>query len=192
MKNPFDGWRGRIAAKVMAGANRDMEQAALDRLAPGPAARVLALGFGAGVGIRLLRARCPEGCVAGVDPSGVMLDEATRRNRADVAAGRVQLVRTGADALPFPAASFDGALAVNSVQLWQPFEPSFVEVARVLRPGARLVTLTHDWAIAHHADPDAWRARAHAALAAAGFVEPEEWHGSARSGRTLGLAARRS
>jgi ubiquinone/menaquinone biosynthesis C-methylase UbiE len=192
MNEAFDGWRGRIVAQVMARWNRDMEQAALDELAPCASDALLVLGFGAGVGIRLARERCPEGWVGGADPSAVMLEEATRRNRADVRARRVRLARTGANALPFANACFDGALAVNSVQLWEPFEPSFVEVARVLRPGAHLVTLTHDWAIAKHAPPDVWLERAGRALAAAGFVEPRHWSGGARSGKTLGLAARRS
>jgi hypothetical protein len=45
--------------------------------------------------------------------------------------------------LPAPNGAFHGAIAVNSIQLWEPLDDSIGEVARTLRPGGRLVALTH-------------------------------------------------
>ena len=189
----FDGWLGWIAARVMARGNADMEAQAIERLAPAPDHAVLELGFGPGVGIALLDARVPGGRVAGVDPSGEMLRVAERRNREAIRAQRVELVRAAASALPWPDASFDGAIAVNCAQLWDPFVDSAREIARVLRPGAQLVTLTHAWAARRHAPSEAaWLAYARAGLAAAGFTAVQDWRGRARTGATLGLAAERA
>jgi ubiquinone/menaquinone biosynthesis C-methylase UbiE len=95
---------------------------------------VLAVGFGPGVGVAALVPRLPLGIVGGIDPSSAMIDQARRRNRAAVNEGRVQLVSAGAEAIPWPDDFFDGAVAVNSIQLWQPFDVSLHEVARVLSP----------------------------------------------------------
>jgi SAM-dependent methyltransferase len=189
----FDGIRGRIAAKVMARGNRAPAAEAIAILDPAPDHAVLAIGFGAGVGVALLAARLHAGRVAGVDPSRVMLDEATRRNRAAIKEGRVDLQLGTADALPWDDASFDGAIAVNSIQLWDPLEGSVAEVARVLRPGGRLVTITHDWALRHHYGTlDRWEATAGEALVAAGFVDIQHRAARAERGRARVLCATRA
>src|SRR4051794_4594354 len=88
----FDGAAGLVAARVMARVNRDAEYEAANRLAPVAGARLLVVGFGPGLGVERLAA---DGAtfVGGVDPSGVMLRAATRRNADAVAAGRVELLR---------------------------------------------------------------------------------------------------
>lgn len=143
----FDGLAGRAVAKVMARSNRAAEEEAVRMLDPAPSDAVLAIGIGPGVGLRHLSERLPTGRAVGIDPSKVMVDQARRWNAAQIAQGRVEVVRASADRLPWPDASFDGAVAVNSIQLWDPIEASVAEVARVMRPGARLVSLTHDWAL---------------------------------------------
>ncbi len=75
----FDGVTGRVAAAVMARRNRDMEEAALQLLAPRRGERILVIGFGPGVGIEMLVARCEPASVIGVDPSPVMVAAARRR-----------------------------------------------------------------------------------------------------------------
>ena len=117
---------------------------------------VVAIGVGPGVGVELLARQVAR--VVAVDPSAVMVDETIRRNRRTIDANLVEVVRTDAADLPLGAAQADGAVAVNSIQLWEPLAASLAEVARVLRPGGRLVTLTHDWAIERNTrrSPDAW------------------------------------
>lgn len=188
----FDGITGTLAARVMAASNSDMEEAAVNQLNPAPGDAVLEIGFGPGVGLELLSRRLTSGPVGGVDPSGAMMREAKRRNRAAIAEGRLKLVKTTADSMPWPDGTFDGAIAVNSVQLFDPLEVSVLEVARVLKPGGRFVTLTHDWAIARdEASPDIWMVRFHLALAEAGFEDVHQWTGKARTGETVGVAARK-
>ncbi len=143
----FDGTAGRLSGPLMARMNRDMELAAIDELAPAPDASVLALGFGPGVGVAALAKRLSSGVVGGVDPSAAMLRQARRRNLSAVERGQVTLERSTADSIPWPNGTFTGALAVNSVQLWDPLEASVREVVRVLAPGGRLVAITHVWAI---------------------------------------------
>lgn len=183
----FDGVRGRAVAKVMARVNRAAEKEAIEILDPRPDDRVLAIGIGPGVGVQMLLDVLRDGQGAGIDPARVMIDEARRRVPEAVERGTVELVRTTADSLPWPDAAFGGAVAVNSIQLWQPFDASVAEVARVLRPGARLVALTHDWAIRKSTgrDVDAWSAWASTICREHGLVGARQWRARAERGRSI-------
>jgi ubiquinone/menaquinone biosynthesis C-methylase UbiE len=172
----FDGPLGLVTGRIMASRNASAELEAIDELAPGPADSVLVIGFGPGVGISALLPRLPAGRIGGVDPSRVMNFLARSRDP------RVRLARTTAVRLPWPDDYFDGATAVNSVMLWSPLEASVAEVARVLRPGARLVTVTHDWALR---DPTA----VEHALASHGFTDVVRRPANADEGRATMLAA---
>jgi ubiquinone/menaquinone biosynthesis C-methylase UbiE len=143
----FEGAAGRVAGAAMARLNRDMEHAAIGVLSPDHADSVLSIGFGPGVGLTELLARLPHGWAAGIDPSPAMVAQARRRNRGEVEAGRLAIAEAAAERIPWPDDSFDGVLAVNSIQLWAPLPEGLREVARVLRPGGAFVTLTHVWAI---------------------------------------------
>jgi ubiquinone/menaquinone biosynthesis C-methylase UbiE len=192
MVSLFDGPAGAVAAKVMAIGNRDMEAEAVAELAPDDSDAVLVIGFGPGVGIRMLLPHLPQGWIGGIDPSGAMVREARRRNRAAFDEGRLRLEQTTAAAIPWGDASFDGAIAVNSVQLWDPLDASAAEVARVLRPGAPLVTITHDWALRKHAGSvEEWLETVTASFEGAGFEGCRSWTGKAASGGSVTLVARR-
>ena len=187
----FDGMAGGAVARVMAIVNADMERDAIEALAPAAGDAVLEIGFGPGVGIEMLARQLAGGRVAGVDPSVAMRRAAERRNRAAIRDGRVELRLAPAHALPFEDASFDGAFAVNSMQLWDPLDASVAELMRVLRPGAAFVALTHRWAIEKSAPCDEWLERANAVLVGRGFSEWRTWTGKARSGATVGLLVRK-
>jgi ubiquinone/menaquinone biosynthesis C-methylase UbiE len=185
----FEGTAGRVAAAVMARLNRDMERAAIDELDPAPDHSVLAVGFGPGVGLAALGPRLPHGRLAGIDPSATMLELARRRNRVAVESGRLVLTGAGAEAIPWPDASFDGVLAVNSIQLWRPLDVSVSEVARVLRPGATLVTVTHTWAIEKSMPVERWIGIASDLLTASGLHDVTHRTQAFRSGGGLVLRA---
>jgi len=185
--NKFDGAAGLVTARIMAVMNRDAELEAVGILAPHPGDRILAIGIGPGVGIGHLISSAEGLTVVGVDPSVVMLTAARQRNRPAIESGAVTLVQTTADALMWGDASFDGAVAVNSLQLWEPLEASLAEVARVLRPGARLVTLTHDWAVERSTGrtPDSWADYIGELGERFGLTELATWRARAEHGRSV-------
>ena len=186
----FEGVTGRLAGAVMARLNRDMEVAAVDELAPAAGASVLAVGFGPGVGIAELVTRLPHGQIAGIDPSATMVSAARQRNRAAIDTGRVRLVQAGVASIPWPDAAFCGVVTVNSMQLWEPMEVALREIARVLAPGGRLVTLTHRWAIEKRMPLAQWIETTGALLRRCGFVEITHRSVPFRSGEGLVLGAR--
>lgn len=189
----FDGPAARIMARRLE-HNRDAEAEAVEELDPRPADHVLVIGFGTGMGIELLVDRLPSGRVVGADLSKAMVKLATKRNSAAVARGRVKLVRAPAHELPFDHASFDGVITVNTIQLWDPFKESVAEVARVMRPGARLVSFTHDWAIERfrRTAVDEWATRLGKLCASHELVDARHWYGRAENGKIVAFVVRKT
>lgn len=74
--------------------------------------------------------------VTGVDPSEHMLEVARAKSV------EVDWHLAFSELLPFPDAQFDGASAMLTTHHWNNIEQAFKEIARVMKPGARLVILT--------------------------------------------------
>ncbi len=131
------GLRGRLGGHLMVLTNRKAAVWIVERLAIQPDDKVLEVGFGPGVAIRLLAASASE--VAGVDPSPVMVEQAKARNRQGVGRGQVVLRQGIAENLPFEDGHFDKALSINSLQVWTDAMAGLREIRRVLKPGGTAV-----------------------------------------------------
>jgi cyclopropane fatty-acyl-phospholipid synthase-like methyltransferase len=108
----------------------------IDKLRVEPGQRVLDLGCGNGrPALQLARRRGVE--VIGITNSEHHLAQAVDRSRRTT--DRVAFQLADAMDLPFPPASFDAVLAIESVSLMPEPQRAFRQVARVLRPGGRLV-----------------------------------------------------
>ena len=137
-----------------------------------PADQVLEIGFGPGVAIAAM-ARAGAGHVYGVDHSGVMLRQASKRNAAAIRAGQVTLIRASVDQLP-PALGgpFDAILAVNSLAFWPAPAERLTELRRRLAPGGRIAIASQPRC--HGATADTSRSAAdeiETLLRSAGFTE---------------------
>lgn len=117
--------------------------------------RVLDVGTGEGQIARLLVERGAT-VVAGIDPTANQIVEAMHRGGGPVYG------RAGADALPFPDASFDAVVACLVFEHIEAVDDAIDEVARVLRPGGRfafflnhplLQTPDSGWIDDHMVDP---------------------------------------
>lgn len=95
--------------------------------------RILEVGIGTGrIGLPVSK---HVRSYIGVDLSAAMME----RLRAKRAGEPVYLVLADATQLPFPAHTFDGAVAVHVFHLIPNWRDALREIARVLRPGAALV-----------------------------------------------------
>jgi len=153
-------WRASTLGRI----TETLERAAvLDLVGSRGAVEVLDVGAGDGayaIGLARTGAR-----VTALDPSPAALGAAGRR--AGDSGERLRLVRGDAQALPFEDGAFDLVIAVTALCFVPAPERAMSEMARVLRPGGRLVIgelgLWSAWA--------AWRR-------ARGLLAPSVWRGT--------------
>ncbi len=131
------GALGRVVGWLMAAINSDMERCAVDALGLHGTESALEIGFGPGVGVARLARRLPDGRVAGIDASVVMLTQASRRNRRAIREGRVELRDGTASLLPWNDGCFDAVVSVNNIQEWPNLSSDLAEIRRVLTPRGR-------------------------------------------------------
>jgi ubiquinone/menaquinone biosynthesis C-methylase UbiE len=113
-------------------------------LGPRPGERILEAGCGSGVLCRLIAPHLlPGGQVVGLDISPQFLVEARKYALAEGIAPGIAFAGGAGEVLPFPSATFDAALAARL--LLHAGDPDAVvrEMARVVKPGGRVVTM--DW-----------------------------------------------
>jgi ubiquinone/menaquinone biosynthesis C-methylase UbiE len=131
---------GRLVGRGLNKGNRSVVLAAVAAAEVASGQSVADLGFGGGVGIEALLSEVgPGGHVHGVEISQTMLDGARRRFASEVADGRFTLGPGDLCALPLADASLDAAITTNTVYFVEDLPRAFAEIARVVRPGGRVV-----------------------------------------------------
>jgi SAM-dependent methyltransferase len=115
---------------------------ARDALEPRPGARLLDAGCGMGEVARDLAARvAPDGEVVAVDASSLTVAAAAGRH--DGSAVRYEVADVVA--LPYDDAAFDGVRCERVLQHLADPDAAIRELARVTRPGGRVVLVDTDW-----------------------------------------------
>jgi ubiquinone/menaquinone biosynthesis C-methylase UbiE len=131
------GFLGRLAGFLFR-INREGIEWTISLLEIQPADHVLEIGFGPGHGIQQVAEFATQGRVAGVDFSETMLRQASRRNAAAIALGRVELCLSDASVLLYPENIFHKVFATNVVYFWTDPLANLQELRRVMKPGGRL------------------------------------------------------
>ncbi|MFC5665332.1 methyltransferase domain-containing protein [Kitasatospora misakiensis] len=158
--------------------------------APTASSRVIDLGCGAGPTLLALSRVAPEATLIGIDRSAEFLRQAQQELHGHL--GSVMALAADLRTpLPCGDESADAVLSYNTVECLPDPEHLLVEIARVLRPGGRVV-LAHvdfDSLVIAGADADLDRRVCHAfADDVQGWMD----HADGRIGRKLGLLLARS
>lgn len=130
---------GRLWGWVMDRANAREIASSIEALSVEAHHHVLEIGFGGGMGLRLLLERARDATVTGTDISHVMLVRAERRFADAISNGRLRIVAAAVERLPFDDLSFARVVTVNTVYFWSDPERGLAEIFRVLQPGGRVV-----------------------------------------------------
>ena len=121
--------------------------------------RVLDIGCGAGQSTREAASIAVEGGAIGVDTSSEMLEVARRRSN-EVGLRNVAFELGDAQHHAFPAAAFDLCISRFGVMFFADPAAAFANVARAMRPGARLV-----WMVWQSQERNEWSGAIRRALA---------------------------
>ncbi len=161
-------------------------RALVSAAAPQAGQRILDVATGTGMVAAELLARA-DCSVVGIDQSQQMLAAARARFASGVGATpRVELIEGQAESLPFADASFDGLTFTYLLRYVDDPAATVRELARVVRPGARVASLEFGvppWAPARAA----WRMYTAIGLPTLGRLASREW---AQVGRFLGPSIR--
>jgi ubiquinone/menaquinone biosynthesis C-methylase UbiE len=128
----------RVAGVVMGRGEAELYRRALGLLALQLEDIVLEVGSGAGVGIEQAAEIAALGKVCGIEPSEELLALARARNTDAIRDGYVELQAGLASRLPWPEATFNKVLAVNSPRDWPQPVVNLSEIRRTMRPDGKL------------------------------------------------------
>jgi demethylmenaquinone methyltransferase/2-methoxy-6-polyprenyl-1,4-benzoquinol methylase len=126
---------------LSAGLDQQWRRRAVDELALGATANVLDLCTGTADLAMAAIARYPAATVVGVDFSGAMLQRGRQKVKSGGLSKRIRLVRGDATRIPLADHSCDAATIGFGIRNVKEPEAALAELARVLRPGAKLAIL---------------------------------------------------
>ncbi len=126
---------GRAVLHRMNVGHADLTTWALSHVQIGPAFAMLDVGCGGGRTIERLASAAPDGKTYGIDYSEESVAVARETNSAQIERGRVDVRQGTVSSLPFPDATFDLVVAVETHYYWPDLPSDVREVMRVLRSG---------------------------------------------------------
>jgi demethylmenaquinone methyltransferase/2-methoxy-6-polyprenyl-1,4-benzoquinol methylase len=127
---------------MTAGLHHRWRARAVDLACVSPGSRVLDVATGTGdLALELARRVAPGGEVVGADFAEGMLDRARAKAERHPGAVRPRFEWADATALPYPDDSFDAATVGFGVRNFEDLPRGLAEMARVVRPGGRVVVL---------------------------------------------------
>jgi SAM-dependent methyltransferase len=167
------GLLGRVVGLILANrpGNLRRNRFTVEKLALKDGERVLEIGCGPGVALKLCLNSGPSVSCAGLDHSEAMIAMSRSRNRGDVKSGRLHLVLGGPEHLEFAGAGFDKVMMINVAMFVSDRASLFADLKRRMASPGRIV-VTHEPRNpgATDADGEAFAAKLSGELAAAGFA----------------------
>lgn len=138
LSNPQGFW-GIVIGRLMNVFNKQMYNSAHELLELERNDNLLEIGFGNGQFIKDMCRRIDPGHYSGIDISDTMIKYAKRKNKSLVRSGKVSLIKSNANKLPFENDTFNKVLTINTIYFWDDPKGVMEEVKRVLRPKGRFV-----------------------------------------------------
>ncbi|MCR4963341.1 MAG: class I SAM-dependent methyltransferase [Firmicutes bacterium] len=131
-----EGWLGKLMVGGMNSGHAKLADWGMSFLHDVKASHIAELGCGGGRNAGELLQRYPQASLTAVDYSALSVEKTKEYNKKWIAEGRCKAIRGNVASLPLAAGSFDLATAFETVYFWPGLEKCFLEVNRILKPGA--------------------------------------------------------
>jgi SAM-dependent methyltransferase len=133
------GILGQYSAAFMKKRNVDYYPAVIRLLDVRDADRILEVGCGAGLAIRMIAERNDACRIDGLDFSPLMVRKAERNNRLFIVQGRVKIIPGDISNHAFKEESYSKIFAINVIYFWPDLETILTRLNRLLASRGRLV-----------------------------------------------------
>lgn len=129
------GEEGAIMLSRMNNSHAELTQWALSHISIEKDGKALDIGCGGGAALKRLSSVMPRGKLFGIDHSEVAVRSATENNSADIASGKMKVIRASVSDMPFDSGYFDLIITVESFYFWRSPIEELAQVRRVLKKG---------------------------------------------------------
>jgi ubiquinone/menaquinone biosynthesis C-methylase UbiE len=106
--------------------------------------RIIEIGSGTGKLISKMAQQIDKGQIQGIDFSKAMVSVARKRNKMNIAKGRVKIVKGDFDAMPYQKDTFSKACSVNTLYFWPKPVHTVKKVAHILKPDGKFIFAFED------------------------------------------------
>jgi ubiquinone/menaquinone biosynthesis C-methylase UbiE len=106
--------------------------------------RILEIGSGTGKLINKMALKIDSGLIEGIDFSSEMVSIARKRNKENIAIGKVKIVEGNFDEISYEKDSFTKACSVNTLYFWPSPASTSKKLAEILKPEGKLVLAFED------------------------------------------------
>ena len=129
------GLLGIFSSNLMIKSNQKNYDKIIKDLELEPRDKLLEIGYGPGIGIRMIAQKCEDCTIHGIDFSKLMYKRASRYNKQHIDAGRVQLQHGDFLKAPITQNNYDKIFCLNVVYFWDELRGPFEKVYSILTSG---------------------------------------------------------
>ena len=101
--------------------------------------RIIEIGFGTGKLIYKMAQKIETGLIEGVDFSNTMVSIAQKRNKKNIANGKVKIIEGNFDEIPYEKDKFTKACSINTLYFWPKPEHTAKKIVDMLKPEGKLI-----------------------------------------------------
>lgn len=127
------GLGGKIMVHMMNSGHTAMAEWGLNHITVQENDLSLDIGCGGGANVKRLLEKSPRGAVKGIDYSEISVEKSKKLNKAELEAGRCEILQGNVMELPFSDASFHRVTAFETIYFWPDLSKAFEQVHRVLK-----------------------------------------------------------
>ena len=101
--------------------------------------RIIEIGFGTGKLINIMAPKIETGLIEGIDFSNTMVSIAQKRNKKNIANGKVKIIEGNFDEIPYKKDQFTKACSINTLYFWPKPEHTAKKIVDMLKPEGKLI-----------------------------------------------------
>ena len=101
--------------------------------------RIIEIGFGTGKLIYKMTQKIDTGLIEGIDFSNTMVSIAQKRNKRNIANGKVTIIEGNFDEIPYEKDKFTKACSINTLYFWPKPEHTAKKIVDMLKPEGKLI-----------------------------------------------------